>query len=79
MSVEAKNMTFMIDSNAFKILKEIPEVHRNSFIHLAIMNSVGSDFHKKMITPTDDEFKQMKEAKTESASPVVAVSSWDSF
>lgn len=46
-----KEVKFIIDneSKSFEVLKNIPAVHRNTFLHLAIVHAVNTEFYKMMV------------------------------
>lgn len=45
-----KEVKFIIDteSQSYEIMKNIPAIHRNAFLHLAIVHAVNTDFYKLM-------------------------------
>lgn len=46
-----KEVKFIIDneSSSYEILKSVPAVHRNTFLHLAIVNAVNTEFYNMMV------------------------------
>ena len=92
MSQKSADLTFKIDENCWKYVKEIPSIHRNTFVHLAIMEATKTELYRKLCGKDDaqsspgsvdcentDEINFGNNNNSQSPSQQQKATTWDDF
>lgn len=80
--MKTAEITFKMDENCWELIKSIPVIHRDTFIHLAIMEAVKGDLYKKLcgISVEEEEKDKVVETSTTSTpAPTTSNPTWDNF
>lgn len=82
--MKTAEITFKMDENCWEFIKNIPVIHRDTFIHLAIMEAAKGDLYKKLcgISVEEEEKEDDKVVPSTPSTPTTTTTSnptWDNF
>lgn len=82
--MKTAEITFNMDENCWEYIKNIPTIHRDTFIHLAIIEAVKGDLYKKLcgISVEEEEKDNSKAVESTTSTPSTSTTSnptWDNF
>lgn len=83
--MKTAEITFKMDENCWEYIKNIPTIHRDTFIHLAILDAINSDLYKKLcgISVVEEEKEEKVENTSTTSTPASTSTTsnptWDNF